>query len=137
MKRWVYVSVCVAIFLSVVQAKQPPIMTATPVVVYMPALLDNPDFFSLSDQQRKAVMQVAQASSASREALDQTILDLRKELRDEQEKFVPDAKLVAYLLKEIAQQEAKRLQQSIDCANGLKGILTSQQWNTLIELANQ
>jgi len=120
--------------LSLVEAQQPPIMSATPVVVYMPVILENPDFFEFSDRQKKHIGQVAQKSSSRREALDQSIIDMRKELREEQEKYAPDAKLVRYLVKEIQTQEAQRLQVSVDCANDLRKVLNAKQWETLISL---
>lgn len=120
-----------------VQAKQPTIVAATPVVVLMPFLTDNPDFFALSTEQRQAVTKIAQASGAKREALDQSILDLRSELREELLKFKADAKLIKQLTDELAKQEVARLQLSIECAKGLRSTLTAEQWKTLIELALQ
>lgn len=120
-----------------VQAKQPTIVAATPVVVLMPFLTDNPDFFALSTEQRQAVTKIAQASGAKREALDQSILDLRAELREEIFKFKADTKLIKQLSDELAKQEVARLQLSIECAKGLRSTLTAEQWKTLIELALQ
>ncbi len=120
-----------------VEAKQPTVVAATPVVVLMPFLTDNPDFFALTSQQRQAVMKIAQASGAQREALDQSILDLRSELREELLKFKTDAKLVKQLSDELAKQESARVKLSIDCAQGLRSTLTAEQWKTLIELALQ
>lgn len=119
------------------QAQMPKIMAATPVVVYMPVVFDNPDFFELSAKQKQQVAVLAQNTNAQRESLDQSIVDLRQELREEQLKYHSDAKLVRYLVGEIQKQENQRLQLSIDCANGLRGILTEKQWATLIELAQE
>lgn len=120
-----------------VEAKQPTVVAATPVVVLMPFLTDNPDFFALTPQQRQAVTKIAQTSGAQREALDQSILDLRSELREELLKFKTDAKLVKQLSDELAKQESARVKLSIDCAQGLRSTLTAEQWKTLIELALQ
>ncbi len=120
-----------------VEAKQPTVVAATPVVVLMPFLTDNPDFFALTPQQRQAVTKIAQTSGAQREALDQSILDLRSELREELLKFKIDAKLVKQLSDELAKQESARVKLSIDCAQGLRSTLTAEQWKTLIELALQ
>lgn len=119
------------------EAKQPPIMAASPVVVLMPFLTDNPDFFDLTPSQKQAVSKVAQASASKRETLDQSILDLRAELREELFKFNVDAQLVKQLSHELAKQEAARLQLSIECAKGLRSTLTAEQWKTLTELAWQ
>jgi len=119
------------------QAKQPTIMVATPVVVLMPLLTDNPDFFVLTPEQRQAVTKIAQASGAKREALDQSVLDLRAELREEMFKFKADSKLIKQLSDELSKQEAARVQLSIECAKGLRLTLTAEQWKTLTELALQ
>lgn len=120
-----------------VQAKQPTIVVATPVVVLMPFLTDNPDFFVLTPEQRQAVTKIAQASGAKREAIDQSVLDLRAELREEIFKFKSDTKLIKQLSDELAKQEAARVQLSIECAKGLRSTLTAEQWKTLTELALQ
>ncbi|HQR81546.1 MAG: hypothetical protein B7Z05_06385 [Thiotrichales bacterium 32-46-8] len=76
-------------------------------------------------------------SSAKREAIDQSVLDLRAELREEIFKFKADTKLIKQLSDELAKQEAARVQLSIECAKGLRSTLTAEQWKTLTELALQ
>lgn len=125
------------VILTSVEAKQPTIVAATPVVVLMPFLTDNPDFFVLTPEQRQAVIKIAQASGAKRESLDQSILDLRTELREELLKYKSDTKLIKQLSAELNKQEAARLQLSIDCVQGLRSALTAEQWKTLTELALQ
>jgi Spy/CpxP family protein refolding chaperone len=140
MNAWLVVvslGVLIGALTSNVQAKQPTLVAATPVVVLMPFLTDNPDFFSLTSEQRHAVTKIAQASSAKREAIDQSVLDLRAELREELFKFKVDAKLIKQLSDELARQEAARVQLSIECAKGLRSTLTAEQWKTLTELALQ
>lgn len=116
-------------------AAQPTITSATPVVTYMPIVLDNPDFFEFTGEQKEQIIQLAATVNAQREPLDQAILDMRHELRIEQAKYHPDDQLVVFLAKEIQQSETKRLSLSIDCANGLRRILTAEQWGSLIELS--
>lgn len=125
------------VMLTSVEAKQPTIVAATPVVVLMPFLTDNPDFFVLTPEQRQAVTKIAQTSGAKRESLDQSILDLRTELREELLKYKSDTKLIKQLSAELNKQEAARLQLSIDCVQGLRSALTAEQWKTLTELALQ
>ncbi len=125
------------VMLTSVEAKQPTIVAATPVVVLMPFLTDNPDFFALTPEQRQAVTKVAQASGAKRESLDQSIIDLRTELREELLKYKSDTKLIKQLSAELNKQEAARLQLSVDCVQGLRSALTAEQWKTLTELALQ
>lgn len=125
------------VILTSVEAKQPTIVAATPVVVLMPFLTDNPDFFALTPEQRQAVTKIAQTSGAKRESLDQSILDLRTELREELLKYKSDTKLIKQLSAELNKQEAARLQLSIDCVQGLRSALTAEQWKTLTELALQ
>ncbi len=125
------------VILTSVEAKQPTIVAATPVVVLMPFLTDNPDFFVLTPEQRQAVTKIAQTSGAKREGLDQSILDLRTELREELLKYKSDTKLIKQLSAELNKQEAARLQLSIDCVQGLRSALTAEQWKTLTELALQ
>ena len=140
MKTWLHIvsaSLLAGFLVTSVQAKQPTIVAATPVVVLMPFLTDNPDFFTLTPEQRQAVTKIAQASGAKREAIDQSVLDLRAELREELFKFKADAKLIKQLSDELAKQEAARVQLSIECANGLRSTLTAEQWKTLTELALQ
>ena len=140
MKTWLNVMVSgllVGLAVTAVQAKQATIVAATPVVVLMPFLTDNPDFFALTLEQNQAVAIIAQASGAKREAIDQSVLDLRSELREELFKHKADAKLVKQLAAELAKQEAARVQLSIDCAQGLRSTLTAEQWKTLTELALQ
>lgn len=119
------------------QAKQPTTAAAAPVVVLVPFLLDNPDFFELTESQKVKVAQVTQTSGNKREGLDQLILDLRAELREEMLKLTPNDQLITKLRDELLKQEAARLQLSIDCAKGLRQALTPAQWKTLLELANQ
>jgi hypothetical protein len=140
MKTWLHIvsaSLLAGFLVTSVQAKQPTIVAATPVVVLMPFLTDNPDFFTLTPEQRQAVTKIAQASGAKREAIDQSVLDLRAELREEIFKFKADTKLIKQLSDELAKQEAARVQLSIECANGLRSTLTAEQWKTLTELALQ
>lgn len=125
------------VMLTSVEAKQPTIVAATPVVVLMPFLTDNPDFFALTPEQRQAVTKIAQASGAKRESLDQSIIDLRTELREELLKYKSDTKLIKQLSAELNKQEAARLQLSVDCVQGLRSALTAEQWKTLTELALQ
>jgi hypothetical protein len=140
MKTWLHIvsaSLLAGFLVTSVQAKQPTIVAATPVVVLMPFLTDNPDFFTLTPEQRQAVTKIAQASGAKREAIDQSVLDLRAELREEIFKFKADTKLIKQLSDELAKQEAARVQLSVECAKGLRSTLTAEQWKTLTELALQ
>jgi hypothetical protein len=59
---------------------------------------------------------------------------MRNELREELSKYIPSKKLVSYLTKEVQAQENRRLQLSVDCADGLRNAMTAEQWKTLIEL---
>lgn len=131
------VSFLMGLLVTSVHAKQPTIMAATPVVVLMPFLTHNPEFFALTPEQQQSVTNLAQASAAKREAIDQSILDLRAELREELFKFKADAKLINQLSDELAKQESARVQLSIECAKELRSTLIAEQWNTLTELALQ
>lgn len=140
MKIWLHIvsaSLLAGFLVTSVQAKQPTIVAATPVVVLMPFLTDNPDFFTLTPEQRQAVTKIAQASGAKRETIDQSVLDLRAELREEIFKFKADTKLIKQLSDELAKQEVARVQLSVECAKGLRSTLTAEQWKTLTELALQ
>ncbi|MCI4411681.1 MAG: hypothetical protein JHC38_08415 [Thiotrichales bacterium] len=123
--------------ISVAQAKQPTIVAATPVVVLMPIVLNNPDFFEFTDKQKKQIAIVAQNTNQTREDLDQSILDLRNELREEIVKYQTNKKLITYLTKEIQKQENRRLLLSVECADGLRKVMTAEQWKTLIELMQE
>jgi len=127
-------SVLIALSATTSEAKPQPIVAATPVVVLMPIVLNNPDFFDFTDTQKKKIALVAQNTNQVREDLDQSILDMRNELREELSKYKIDQKLVDYLTKEIQQKESRRLQLSIECADGLRKAMSSDQWKTLIEL---
>lgn len=116
------------------EAVPQPIVSATPVVILMPIVLNNPDFFDFTSEQKQKIALIAQKTNQVREDLDQSILDMRNELREEVSKYQPDAKLVAYLVKEVQTAENRRLQLSIDCADGLRTVMNAQQWKTLIEL---
>ena len=134
----VLASLALALIVSLpLQAKQPPIMAAPPIVTLMPVLNDNPDFFDLSAEQKKQVASIAQRSSHAREGLDQSILDLRAELRDLLMKQGVDVKQVQKISTELLAQEKARLQLSIDCVMGLQKVLTPAQWKALVELAQQ
>ncbi len=140
MKIWLHIvsaSLLAGFLVTSVQAKQPTIVAATPVVVLMPFLTDNPDFFTLTPEQRQAVTKIAQASGAKRETIDQSVLDLRAELREEIFKFKADTRLIKQLSDELAKQEVARVQLSVECAKGLRSTLTAEQWKTLTELALQ
>ncbi len=127
-------AILLALSLTSAQAKPQPIVAATPVVILMPIVLNNPDFFELTDVQKKKIALVAQNTNQVREELDQSILDMRNELREELSKYTPSKKLVSYLTKEVQAQENHRLQLSVDCADGLRNAMTAEQWKTLIEL---
>jgi hypothetical protein len=127
-------AILLALSLTSAQAKPQPIVAATPVVILMPIVLNNPDFFELTDVQKKKIALVAQNTNQVREELDQSILDMRNELREELSKYIPSKKLVSYLTKEVQAQENRRLQLSVDCADGLRNAMTAEQWKTLIEL---
>jgi hypothetical protein len=116
------------------EAKPPQMVSATPVIILMPIVLNNPDFFDFSNEQKKHIAQIANQTNQVREELDQAILDMRHELREELSKYHPDTKIIDYLSKEIPLQESRRLQLSLDCANGLRQIMKAEQWKTLIEL---
>lgn len=123
--------------INVAQAKQPKIVAATPVVVLMPIVLNNPDFFEFTEKQKKQIAMIAQNTNQTREDLDQSILDLRNELREEIVKYQSDKKLITYLTKEIQKQENHRLLLSVECADGLRKVMTAEQWKTLIELTQE
>jgi hypothetical protein len=127
-------AILLALSLTSAQAKPQPIVAATPVVILMPIVLNNPDFFELTDVQKKKIALVAQNTNQVREELDQSILDMRNELREELSKYIPSKKLVSYLTKEVQAQENRRLQLSVDCADRLRNAMTAEQWKTLIEL---
>jgi hypothetical protein len=131
------VVICAALFATVTTAQAQPMVAATPVIILMPTVLNNPDFFEFSDAQKKKVALVAQNTNQVREALDQSILDARVELREELMKYKPDQRLVKFLNKEIRKQETQRLRLSIDCANGLRQVMSAEQWKMLIELVQQ
>jgi Spy/CpxP family protein refolding chaperone len=133
-----FASIALMVIVSLpLQAKQPPIMAAPPIVALMPVLNDSPDFFDLSAEQKKQVANIAQRSSHAREGLDQSILDLRAELRDLLMQQGVDAKQVQKISAELLTQEKARLQLSIDCAMGLQKVLTPAQWKVLLDLAQQ
>lgn len=115
-------------------AAQPAIVAATPVVTYMPIVLDNPDFFEFTAEQKQQVNELVTKVSGQREPLDQSVVDLRNELRVELSKASDDKQLIAQLVNEIKTNEAKRLDLSITCTEELRHILTDEQWETLIEL---
>lgn len=115
-------------------AAQPAIVAATPVVTYMPIVLDNPDFFEFTAEQKQQVNELVAKVSGQREPLDQSVVDLRNELRVELGKANDDKQLIAQLVNEIKINEAKRLDLSITCTEELRHILTDEQWETLIEL---
>jgi hypothetical protein len=117
-------------------AAQQPIVAATPVVVLMPTLLNNPDFFDFTAEQKRQISRIAQETNHIREALDQSIVDLRVELREELMKHRGNTQLIKQLIQDVNAQEAKRLSLSITCANGLRQILSATQWNALIELTH-
>lgn len=119
------------------QAKQPPIMAAAPIVALMPVVQDNPDFFELTPAQQKEIDVIQQQSANGRIGLDQQILDVRAELQQELLKRKADVKLIERLRDDLLKAERERLQLSIDCANGLRRVLTDKQWATLLELATQ
>jgi hypothetical protein len=127
-------AVMIALSATATEAKPQPIVAATPVVILMPIVLNNPDFFEFTNAQKKKIALVAQNTNQVREDLDQSILDMRNELREELSKYAPSKKLVSYLTKETQTQENRRLQLSIDCADGLRKVMTAEQWKTLIEL---
>lgn len=118
-------------------AKQPPLLAAPPLVVLFPFLSDNPDFFELSTLQKKQISMIGQASANRREGLDQAILDLRAELREEIFKNPSNINQIKRIQNELLEQEKARLQLSIDCALGLQKVLTKAQWQTLLELSVQ
>jgi Spy/CpxP family protein refolding chaperone len=118
-------------------AQQPPIQSASPVVVLMPFLNQNPDFFELTPSQQQQIARIAQQSNQQRESLDQGLLDLRTELREELLKYRPNLTLIQQLTDYVTQHEQQRLSLSIHCAAELRHVLTLQQWNTLIELSRQ
>lgn len=120
-----------------VWAKQPAIAPASPVVILFSFVVDNPDFFELTPEQKKQVAMVGQESGNKREGLDQLIIDLRTELREEVLKSPMNQKLVNDLRDDLLVQEKARLQLSIDCAQGLQKALTKAQWQTLLELSTQ
>lgn len=119
------------------QAKQPPIMAAAPIVALMPVVQDNPDFFEFTPAQQKEIDVIQQQSANGRIGLDQQILDVRAELQQELLKRKADVKLIERLRDDLLKAERERLQLSIDCANGLRRVLTDKQWATLLELATQ
>jgi hypothetical protein len=130
------VVVCLTISLTAF-AKQPPLLAAPPLVVLFPFLSDNPDFFELSAGQKKQISMIGQSSANQREGLDQSILDLRAELREEVFKSPSNTNQIKKIQNELFEQEKARLQLSIDCALGLQKVLTKAQWQTLLELSAQ
>lgn len=115
-------------------AAQQTIVAATPVVALMPVLLNNPDFFDFTAEQKKQIAQIGQETNQLREGLDQSIVDARVELREALMRYTTNKKLVQQLMQEVNTQEAQRLSLSIKCANGLRKVLSAEQWKILIEL---
>lgn len=104
------------------------------VVTLMPLLLDNLELLKVSPQQLSEIRQISRKNFAEVEYINAQYHNLKSELKDEllDVKMGPEHSLK--LAQELAQLEQKRFQLTINCANGLKTLLSESQYEELIEL---
>ena len=108
---------------------------AEPVVKLMPVLMDNLDLLNLSSQQLDKVRAISRKSFQELEFLNAEYHVTKKELQELLHDTSPAQQKAAQLAEALSQMELKRLQLSIECAEGLKMVLTPEQHQELINLA--
>lgn len=135
MKKWIWLLALSSWVVSTSAMAERAFVLATPVVILMPYVLPNADLLELTPTQRREAMLIANRMNSEREANDLTAKDLRKELWELTSKYRPEQKEQQELIDLIAKTEKRRIEMSIECANGLRQILNQQQWQLLIELA--
>ncbi|BBP46407.1 hypothetical protein THMIRHAS_17800 [Thiosulfatimonas sediminis] len=126
----------VVLFLSLTFSAQAKDFTpADPVVKLMPVLMDNLNLFELTPEQMQQVRSISRKSFADLEYLNAEYHLVKTELRDLLFDPKPHPAAEQKLIESLAKMEAKRLVLTVDCAEGLKAILSPEQFAELIELA--
>jgi hypothetical protein len=135
MRKWLSVWALSTLALSSSALAERGFVLATPVVILMPYVLPNAELLELTPTQRREAMLIANRMNSEREANDLMAKDLRKELWEITSGYRPEKNAQQELIDLIAKTEKRRIEMSVECANGLRRVLNEQQWQLLIELA--
>ncbi|MBN2866794.1 MAG: hypothetical protein JXK16_12365 [Thiotrichales bacterium] len=104
------------------------------VVTLMPLLLDNLELLNVTQEQLSEIRQISRKNFAEVEYINAQYHNLKSELKDELLDVNVNAEHSLKLAQELAQLEQKRFQLTINCANGLKNLLSASQYEELIGL---
>lgn len=110
---------------------------ATPVVVLMPHVLNNIEMLEITDAQKGAMRELAQIMSREREDVDSLALELRAELSEITKQYRPDIKQQQKIKQMMLDAEQRRVEMSLECSGKMRQILSEEQWELLIELAEE
>lgn len=118
---------------SVAQADEfrPP----SPIVKLMPVLLDNLSLLELTAKQTQQARVLAQQNFQALAYLNAQYQDMKAELKELLLSPELTSEQTDRLSQSISQLEQKRLKLTIDCAEGLKQILTPDQFKELVDIA--
>lgn len=110
---------------------------ATPLIVLMPHVLNNIEMLEISDQQKGEMRELAQIMSREREDVDSVALELRAELSEITKQYRPDIKQQQKIKQMMLEAEQRRVEMSLECSGKMRQILSEEQWELLIELAEE
>lgn len=104
------------------------------ITTLMPLLLDNLDILKVNQEQLSNVRLISRKSFAEVEYINAQYHNIKTELKEELLDFNADATHSLKLSQELAKLDQKRMQLTIECANGLKKVLNQEQYEELIAL---
>lgn len=111
-------------------------VAATPVVILMPHVLANMEMLEITPGQRHEIRLIANQMITEREDNDSLGLELRRELSELIARYDADINKQYELMALVAKTEKRRVEMSIECADGLRKILNKEQWTLLFELVD-
>lgn len=131
-----FVFIAMSVLLSSQAYAERDFKAATPVVVFMPHVLNNVDMLEISDQQKHKIRSLAQTMTREREDNDTLSVELRRELFEITSAYRPDAESQLKVKHLLSKTEQRRVEMSLECSDQLRQILTEEQWLLMLELAS-
>ena len=104
------------------------------IVTLMPLVIDNLDLLNVTAEQRNAFRTIARKNFKEVEYINAQYNNLKNELKEELLDYKANETHSLTLLKELAMLDQKRMLLTINCANGLKKVLSQAQYEELISL---
>ena len=104
------------------------------IVTLMPLVIDNLDLLNVTAEQRNAFRTIARKNFKEVEYINAQYNNLKNELKEELLDYKANETHSLTLLKELTMLDQKRMLLTINCANGLKKVLSQAQYEELISL---